>query len=81
MAFTHMDENGNAVALWTQPQMLGRMDERQLGVPASGPVELYLDRTYPDERLQRIFTNLTYIGTDEARKAAGVPKPNDLPGE
>ena len=22
------DENGNAVALWTQPQMLGRMDER-----------------------------------------------------
>ena len=60
---------------------LGRMDERQLGVPASGPVELYLDRTYPDERLQRIFTNLTYIGTDEARKAAGVPKPNDLPGE
>ena len=60
---------------------LGRMDERQLGVPASGPVELYLDRTYPDERLQRIFTNLTYIGTDEARQAAGVPKPNDLPGE
>lgn len=58
---------------------LGRMNERQQGAPASGPVEAFLDLRYPDERLQRIFTNLTYIGTEEARQAAGVPRPNDLP--
>lgn len=59
---------------------LGRMDARQQGVPATNSVEVFLDQRYPNERLQRIFTNLTYIGTDEARQAAGVPKPNDLPG-
>ncbi len=60
---------------------LGRMDRRRNGVEAAGPVGAFLDRRYPDERLERIFTNLTYIGTEEARAAAGVPKPNDLPGE
>lgn len=59
---------------------LGRMDARQRGIPTANAVEAFLDRRYPTERLQRIFTNLTYIGTDEARQAAGVPKPNDLPG-
>ena len=60
---------------------LSRMNERQLGVPAQGMVSRYLDWRYPDEVLKRIFTNLTYIGTDEARKAAGVPRPNDIPGK
>lgn len=59
---------------------LSRMDARQRGLPAANPAEVFLDRRYPTERLERIFTNLTYIGTDEARKAAGVPRPNDLPG-
>lgn len=59
---------------------LSRMDARQHGSPAANEVEVFLDRRYPTERLQQIFTNLTYIGTDEARQAAGVPKPNDLPG-
>lgn len=60
---------------------LGRMDRRNLGQPARSRVEEFLDRRYPDERLRRIFTNLTYIGTPAARAASGVPRPNDLPGE
>lgn len=59
---------------------LGRMDQRRRGAEAANAVEVFLDRQYPDQRLQRIFTNLTYIGTDEARAAAGVPKTNDIPG-
>lgn len=69
-----------AVNISLSAAALSRMDRRQLGIPARGPVEDFLDRHYPDERLQRIFTNLTYIGTDEAREAAGVPKPGDIPG-
>ena len=49
--------------------------------PPAGPVAQFLDARYPDRRLEAIFTNLTYIGTDEAREAAGVPRPNDLPGQ
>ena len=60
---------------------LGRMNQRQHDIPASGPVAEFLDIRYPDRRLEAIFTNLTYIGTDEAREAAGVPRPNDLPGQ
>ena len=60
---------------------LGRMNQRQHNVPAAGPVAEFLDTHYPDRKLEAIFTNLTYIGTDEAREAAGVPKPNDLPGQ
>ena len=41
----------------------------------------FLDIRYPDRRLEAIFPNLTYIRTDEAREAAGVPRPNDLPGQ
>lgn len=58
---------------------LSRMNQRQRGVEADSAVAVFLDRRYPDQMLQRIFTNLTYIGTDEARAAAGVPKPNDIP--
>lgn len=60
---------------------LGRMNTRQQGIPAANGVEVFLDRRYPTDKLQHIFTNLTYIGTDEARQAAGVPKPNDIPGK
>lgn len=60
---------------------LGRMDQRHKGIPASNAVELFLDAQYPDRVLLKTFTNLTYIGTDEARAAAGVPKPNDIPGK
>ncbi len=60
---------------------LGRMNQRQRGVPAANRVEIFLDNRYPTQKLQRIFTNLTYIGTEEARQAAGVPKPNDIPGK
>lgn len=60
---------------------LSRMDRRNLGLPAANMVEEFLDRRFPDERLERTFTNLTYIGTDEARAAAGVPKPRDIPGK
>ena len=60
---------------------LSRMNQRQHNVPAAGPVAEFLDTHYPDRKLEAIFTNLTYIGTDEAREAAGVPRPNDLPGQ
>lgn len=60
---------------------LGRMNQRQQGLPAQNVVEVFLDNRYPTARLQKIFTNLTYIGTDEARQAAGVPRPNDIPGK
>lgn len=60
---------------------LSRMNQRQHNVPAAGPAAEFLDAHYPDRKLEAIFTNLTYIGTDEAREAAGVPKPNDLPGQ
>lgn len=60
---------------------LGRMNQREQGLPASNAVETFLDNRYPTQKLQKIFTNLTYIGTDEARQAAGVPKPNDIPGK
>ena len=60
---------------------LGRMNQRQQGAEAGNAVEAFLDRQYPDQKLHRIFTNLTYIGTDEARAAAGVPRPNDIPGK
>ncbi|NCB64031.1 MAG: hypothetical protein EOM52_10585 [Clostridia bacterium] len=55
---------------------LDRMDERQLGMPASGVIERFLDRRYPDEKLQKIYSNLVYIGTDEAKEAAGVGTPS-----
>lgn len=60
---------------------LGRMNQREQGASPANAVELFLDRNYPTARLQKTFTNLTYIGTDEARAAAGVPKPNDIPGK
>ena len=37
---------------------LGRMHERQLGIPAGGRVERFLDRTYPDERLRTCFPSM-----------------------
>lgn len=55
---------------------LGRMDERQLGLPASNTVELFLDRRYPDEKLYKIYSNLVYVGTDAAKEAAGVGTPS-----
>lgn len=37
---------------------LGRMHARQLGIPADSRVELFLDRTYPDERLQNYYPSM-----------------------
>lgn len=59
---------------------LGRMNARERGMAPQNRVEVFLDRRYPTTRLEKTFTNLTYIGTDQAREAAGVPRPNDLPG-
>lgn len=60
---------------------LGRMNERGRGVPAANGVEVFLDEHYDDERLHGIFSSMKYVGTEEARAAVGVPKPNDLPGK
>lgn len=51
---------------------LGRMDARHHQVPAANPVQVFLDRHYSDRRLERSFSSLTYIGTPEDRRAAGM---------
>lgn len=51
---------------------LTRMDQRHHGVPAHTTVARFLDRTYPDQRLERQFSTLTYIGTPADRHAAGM---------
>lgn len=51
---------------------LGRMDARRHQVPAANPVQVFLDRHYSDQRLERSFSSLTYIGTPEDRRAAGM---------
>lgn len=58
---------------------LVRMDQRQRDIPAQGTAAVFLDQHYTDQRLERIFSSMKYTGTDEAREAVGVPKPNDLP--
>lgn len=40
---------------------LARMDQRRAGVPASGPVELYLDHHFSDEALQARYPNMAMI--------------------
>lgn len=42
---------------------LERMDRRRQGEPPSGRVELFLDRHYPDRRLERQFPSMRYYGT------------------
>ena len=51
---------------------LARMDQRRHGLEPHTAVERFLDRTYPDGRLEGRFPTLTYIGTPEARRAAGM---------
>lgn len=55
---------------------LARMDTRQLGLPPANAVEVFLDRRFPDERLYQNYSNLVYIGTPEAKQAAGVGTPS-----
>ena len=40
---------------------LGRMHARRQGLPPSNGVEVYLDRTYPDERLQTYYPSMRYL--------------------
>lgn len=58
---------------------LHRMDQRQKQIPASNVVEVFLDRHYPDARLYQTFSTLKYVGTDEARAAAGLGEARDIP--
>lgn len=51
---------------------LGRWDQRQMGVPPRNAVEVFLDRHFPDKRMRRNYSTLTFVGTPEARSAAGV---------
>lgn len=51
---------------------LSRWNQRQLGLPAESMVERFLDRHYPDERMYKTYSTLTFIGTDEAKREAGV---------
>lgn len=40
---------------------LGRMHARRHDVPASGPVEVFLDEHYPDQRLERYYPSMRYM--------------------
>lgn len=40
---------------------LGRMHARRQGMPPSNRVEAFLDRTYPDERLQTYYPSMRYL--------------------
>lgn len=51
---------------------LARWDQRQLGTPPGGPLEIFLDRHFPDERMYENYSTLTFVGTEEAKRAAGV---------
>lgn len=44
---------------------LGRMNQRQSGLPAANAVEVFLDRHFPDQVLYRSYSNLVYIGTPQ----------------
>lgn len=51
---------------------LARWDQRQLGAPPQNSVEVFLDRRFPDQRMYANYSTLTFIGTEEAKQAAGV---------
>lgn len=42
---------------------LERMDRRRQGVPPSNRVEVFLDRSYPDQRLEQQYPSMRYYGT------------------
>lgn len=41
---------------------LGRMNARRHEVPASNAVEVFLDARYPDQRLERYYPSMRYLG-------------------
>lgn len=43
---------------------LGRMDRRRQGSPPANQVEVFLDRRYPDQRLERQFPSMRYCGRE-----------------
>lgn len=59
---------------------LMRMDARQRDLPAANAVEVFLDRHFTDRRLHAAFSTLTYVGTPDARSAAGLGRAVDIPG-
>lgn len=51
---------------------VNRMSARHEGVPARSRFDVFLDKTYPDEYLTKIYTHMAYsdgMGTDEQLKA------------
>ena len=51
---------------------VNRMSARHEGVPARSSFDVFLDKTYPDEFLTKIYTHMAYsdgMGTDEKLKA------------
>lgn len=41
-----------------------RMSQRHENIPASNVIAEFLDKHYPDERLQKIYANMTYVKED-----------------
>lgn len=51
---------------------LARWDRRQMGAPPQNSVETFLDSHFPDKRMYQNYSTLTFVGTEEAKRAAGV---------
>ena len=45
-----------------------RWAERREAVPASGMLDAYFDSQYPDERMEKIFTNLEFVDERDERR-------------
>lgn len=51
---------------------LARWNGRQMALAPRNGVEVFLDRHFPDKRMYQNYSTLTFVGTREAKIAAGV---------
>ena len=61
-----------AVNILLSAAALARWDARQMGRPPQNPVDVFLDVHFPDRRMYQNYSTLTFVGTEEAKEAAGV---------
>ena len=54
------------------PGPIGKPLTRQMGRPPQNPVDVFLDVPFPDRRMYQNYSTLTFVGTEEAKEAAGV---------
>lgn len=49
-----------------------RWSERREAVPANDPLDAYFDAHYPDERMEKIFTNLEFVDERDERREQAI---------